>query len=250
MNENSISNEYTLETGAEIGASAGDLQIFKSENDLIPERLNISYFFARYSKWLIAGFICGCAFLMGVFVTWMAGSLRPSTSSLSTNMQTDEMPQKGFSDTITVDVHGDVAHPGVYHLSTDARVMDAVSAAGGYVHHQDSQYINEAEPLTDGQEVVVSDVTENVGRSRADSGRTSSSPAQPSSQNEPNSRIDLNTADASTLETISGIGQKRAQEIIAYREAHGPFKSVADLHHIRGFGKATISKILSYVFVS
>ena len=47
----------------------------------------------------------------------------------------------------------------------------------------------------------------------------------------------------SDLQTVSGIGQKRAQDIIAYREANGPFRSVDDLKNVSGIGEKTLEKL-------
>lgn len=55
--------------------------------------------------------------------------------------------------------------------------------------------------------------------------------------------ININTADVETLvHELSGIGQKRAQAIIAYKEQHGPFKSIDDLLNIKGIGKKILEK--------
>lgn len=55
--------------------------------------------------------------------------------------------------------------------------------------------------------------------------------------------VNLNTATAEELQTIHGIGPKKAQAIIAYRKAHGPFKSIDELDNVPGFGEKTIARI-------
>lgn len=54
--------------------------------------------------------------------------------------------------------------------------------------------------------------------------------------------ININTADKETLMSISGVGEKKAEAIIEYREKNGPFKSVDDLSNIKGIGENTIDK--------
>ncbi len=54
--------------------------------------------------------------------------------------------------------------------------------------------------------------------------------------------IDINAADAATLEQIDGIGEKKAQAIIDYRTEHGPFGSVDDITKVKGIGPATLEK--------
>ena len=61
--------------------------------------------------------------------------------------------------------------------------------------------------------------------------------------------VNLNTATEADFQTISGIGQKRAQDIIAYREANGKFKSVDDLKNVTGIGAKTLEKLKEYVTV-
>ena len=62
-------------------------------------------------------------------------------------------------------------------------------------------------------------------------------------------KVNLNTADLSELQTISGIGQKRAQDILDYREANGKFNSVDDLKNVSGVGAKTLEKLKEYVTV-
>lgn len=61
--------------------------------------------------------------------------------------------------------------------------------------------------------------------------------------------INLNTASRSDLERLPGIGQKRAEDIIAYREAHGPFRTVEDLTDVPGIGEKTLQNLLDYITV-
>lgn len=63
-------------------------------------------------------------------------------------------------------------------------------------------------------------------------------------------RIDINTADASTLQTLPGIGEKRAADIIAYREEHGPFRIVEQLTDVPGIGEGTLAGLIDYVTVT
>ncbi|WP_193440891.1 helix-hairpin-helix domain-containing protein, partial [Streptococcus suis] len=63
------------------------------------------------------------------------------------------------------------------------------------------------------------------------------------------SLVNLNTATEADLQTISGIGAKRATDIIAYREANGGFKSVDDLNNVSGIGDKTMESIRPYVTV-
>ncbi len=145
---------------------------------------------------------------------------------------------------LVVDVKGAVAKPGLYTLKADARVNDAVEAAGGLTSQADPKSINLAQKLSDEAVVYVASKDEKI------SVVTSTTASSAISQEEKNnSLVNLNTATEADLQTISGIGAKRAADIIAYREANGGFKSVDDLNNVSGIGDKTMESIRPYVTV-
>ncbi|HEM2830849.1 helix-hairpin-helix domain-containing protein [Streptococcus suis] len=145
---------------------------------------------------------------------------------------------------LVVDVKGAVAKPGLYTLEADARVNDAVEAAGGLTSQADPKSINLAQKLSDEAVVYVASKDENI------SVVASTTASSAMSQEEKNtSQVNLNTATEADLQTISGIGAKRATDIIAYREANGGFKSVDDLNNVSGIGDKTMESIRPYVTV-
>lgn len=146
---------------------------------------------------------------------------------------------------IAVDVVGAVEQPGVYWLDPAARVADVVLAAGGFAPDADSERLNKAAPIVDGQQIRVPRVGESV---------TSSGPADASSDStggsaDSDALIDLNRADAAALDTLSGIGPATAEAIIAYREANGPFKQSEDIQNVKGIGPAVYAKIAAAITV-
>ncbi|MGQ7412957.1 helix-hairpin-helix domain-containing protein [Streptococcus suis] len=145
---------------------------------------------------------------------------------------------------LVVDVKGAVVKPGLYTLEAEARVNDAVEAAGGLTSQADPKSVNLAQKLSDEAVVYVASKDENI--SVVASTTTSSA----MSQEEKNTNlVNLNTATETDLQTISGIGAKRAADIIAYREANGGFKSVDDLNNVSGIGDKTMESIRPYVTV-
>ncbi|WP_029187672.1 helix-hairpin-helix domain-containing protein [Streptococcus suis] len=145
---------------------------------------------------------------------------------------------------LVVDVKGAVAKPGLYTLEADARVNDAVEAAGGLTSQADPKSINLAQKLSDEAVVYVASKDENISVVASTTARSAMS------QDEKNtSLVNLNTATEADLQTISGIGAKRAADIIAYREANGGFKSVDDLNNVSGIGDKTMESIRPYVTV-
>ncbi|HEL1740507.1 helix-hairpin-helix domain-containing protein [Streptococcus suis] len=145
---------------------------------------------------------------------------------------------------LVVDVKGAVTEPGLYTLEADARVNDAVDAAGGLTSQADPKSINLAQKLSDEAVVYVASKDENI------SVVASTTASSAMSQEEKNTDlVNLNTATEADLQTISGIGAKRAADIIAYRETNGGFKSVDDLNNVSGIGDKTMESIRPYVTV-
>ena len=131
-----------------------------------------------------------------------------------------------------VHVCGCVKSPGVYSFVEGSRVQDAVEAAGGFTKEADTEYMNLAEPLADGEQIRIPSkeeieqglVTANVGDG------SSSSAAGGVSSAEVQGLVNLNTADHETLMTLNGIGEVKAQSIIDYRETNGAFTSIEDVN--------------------
>ncbi|HFH9837461.1 TPA: helix-hairpin-helix domain-containing protein [Streptococcus suis] len=142
-----------------------------------------------------------------------------------------------------VDVKGAVEKPGLYTLDVGARVNDAIEAAGGLTSQADPKSINLAQKLTDEAVVYVASKDENI------SVVASPTASSAMSQEEKTTKVNLNTATEADLQTISGIGAKRAADIIAYREANGGFESVDDLNNVSGIGDKTMESIRPYVTV-
>ncbi|HEL2050674.1 TPA: helix-hairpin-helix domain-containing protein [Streptococcus suis] len=145
---------------------------------------------------------------------------------------------------LVVDVKGAVAKPGIYYLDAGSRVNDAVEAAGGLTSQADPKSINLAQKLSDEAVVYVASKDEKISVVAS----TTASSAM-SSEEKNTSLVNLNTATEADLQTISGIGAKRATDIIAYREANGGFKSVDDLNNVSGIGDKTMESIRPYVTV-
>ena len=167
-----------------------------------------------------------------------------SSSSYKDEKSNNEISQADTEDQlVTVDVKGAVKKPGVYQLQSNSRVHDALEKAGGMTEEADLKSINQAQKLSDEAVVYVAKVGENAVDV------TTSAPANATSGTgqTKSALVNLNTATEADFQTISGIGQKRAQDIIAYREANGKFKSVDDLKNVSGIGAKTLEKLKEYV---
>ncbi|MEX0868742.1 MAG: ComEA family DNA-binding protein [Nitriliruptoraceae bacterium] len=134
---------------------------------------------------------------------------------------------------VTVHVAGAVAEPGLVSLAVDARVGDAIHAAGGPASDADLGQVNLARPLSDGEQVW-------VPRFGADADGSAVGG---------DGRINVNRASATELETLPGIGPTRAQQIIDHRTEHGPFVVPGDLRAVSGIGDATFQQLAELVTV-
>ena len=148
---------------------------------------------------------------------------------------------------VYVDVDGAVVSPGVYRLKEGARVSQAIDAAGGLTAEADVSGLNRASKVTDGQKIYVPTVGEQQAAavtSGADSGASPASGAGASS-----GLVNINTASAAELQTLSGIGPSMAQSIIDERTKNGAFTSVDDLMRVSGIGEKKFAKIKDCICV-
>jgi competence protein ComEA len=135
---------------------------------------------------------------------------------------------------LVVDVVGAVRRAGLQRLPQGSRIADAIARAGGATHRADLAQVNLAAPLADGEQVVVP-VRGVVRDVAAPSG---AAPAGP---------VHLSTATAEQLDALPGIGPVTAEKILAYRQQHGAFHSVAELDAIPGIGPARIDQLKGLV---
>ena len=157
---------------------------------------------------------------------------------------------------IVVDVDGAVAHPGLYKLPPDSRVQAALAAAGGLSPQADVHRINRAAKLHDGQKLYVLSQGESTPPQAASSGQgcegqacTSAEGGVAGSDPEGQGLVNINTANATQLTQLPGVGPAIAQKIIDYRTANGPFTSVDDLTKVPGIGAAKLAQIKSHARV-
>ena len=162
--------------------------------------------------------------------------LRPGSSGAVGTASASPSP----SVVVLVDVAGWVRHPGVYEFAEGSRIIDAIEAAGGARTGALLQALNLAAPLVDGTQVLVP--------REGDPGAVAPS-AGGSTAGATGGLINVNTASASELDVLPGIGEVLAQRIIDYRTEHGPFTSVDQLIDVSGIGDAVLGSIRELVTV-
>lgn len=141
--------------------------------------------------------------------------------------------------TLVVDVKGAVRRPGVYRLADGSRALDAVRRAGGLTQRADRIHVNLAARVVDGGELVV---PRRTPAGRAAVGTTGTTTDGDASAGAPLA-LDLNTATATELEQLDGVGPATAAKIVAYREQSGGFASIEQLDEVSGIGEAKLAAI-------
>lgn len=152
----------------------------------------------------------------------------------------DEEEPEEKQTVIYVDVCGQVNTPGVYELSNDSRVYEAIEKAGGVTEKAALSSLNQAEKLSDGQQIYVPS-KEEVEKGVQDKAST---PGE-----EQNGKINLNTATKEELMTLSGIGETKAEAIIRYRNEQGDFQSIEDIKKIEGIKDGIFNKVKDQIAV-
>ena len=123
-------------------------------------------------------------------------------------------------------------NPGVYEFAAGSRIYEAIEVAGGLLDSAAVSVLNQAEKMEDGQKIYVpsedevQEGQEDPGQEMADDGR-----------------VNLNLAGEEELMTLPGIGEKKAQAIISYRESHGGFQSTEELMEVEGIKTGIYEKI-------
>lgn len=145
--------------------------------------------------------------------------------------------EAGEAADIYVDISGCVKNPGVYKVEPGTRIFQVIERAGGLTDGADTESVNRAEEVADGQKIVIrhmeaSSEEESIINSDKSSGK-----------------VNINTADMSELQSVPGIGPATAQKIIEYREHNGKFKSVEDILNVSGIGDKTLENMRPYITV-
>ena len=148
---------------------------------------------------------------------------------------------------VTCDISGAVNHQGVYTLKNGARLNELIAAAGGIKGNAQLKKVNRALILKDqdkihipykGEKIKAKQVVESVSSNSSDS-VSSEVNGNNSGQTPAGNKVNINTANAQQLQQLNGIGEKKAQQIIDYRQKSGQFKSIEELKQVSGIGEKT-----------
>lgn len=157
---------------------------------------------------------------------------------------------KAESEMVFVDVCGAVNVPGVYQLPVGSRVFQAVEMAGGFREDAERYLINQADIVSDGQQIRI--FTREEARSMEIQEAVPGEASQENTGEEEarvSDQVNINRADKTVLMTIPGIGESKAEAIIAYRNIHGNFSSVEELMQVEGIKEKTYEKLKDKITV-
>ncbi|MFE7934576.1 helix-hairpin-helix domain-containing protein [Streptomyces sp. NPDC057456] len=148
---------------------------------------------------------------------------------------------------IVVDVSGKVRKPGIHRLPAGSRVVDALGAAGGVRPGTDTDGLNRARFLVDGEQVVVGGPAPQVGAAGTGAGSSAAGSTGAGMGAGPPVPVSLNTATVEQFDTLPGVGPVLARHIIDYRAQHGGFRSVDELREVNGIGERRFADLRNLV---
>ena len=208
----------------------------------------------KMKTWQLVVGVCGIV-LLGIAVFLLVTQqekedkeLLIETSSttevtVDTKNEQDQANDESKSAKIYVDISGAVKQPGVYQLSEGARLFDLLKQAGGLTEDAAIKTVNQAMIIQDQQKIIIltqaqaeSLDTESINNGHLEEKSDEKSPKDAE-------KLNINQADLTQLQQLSGIGEKKAQAIIDYRNENGSFKTIEDLAKVTGIGEKTVEKL-------
>ncbi len=162
----------------------------------------------------------------------------------SINSEVGDIEESLIEEKVSIYAHvcGAVVNPGVYEAEPGARVVDFIRLAGGLTKEAAADYINQAKSVEDGQRIYVMNISEleNLTLEQRIEGEevTRNNTKETSSV-----LININTASLEELMSLSGIGQAKANSIVAYREKNGKFQTIENLMDIPGIKEGLFQQI-------
>lgn len=159
-----------------------------------------------------------------------------------------------------MDIKGEILTPGIYSMSSSSRVIDVIEKAGGLTKNANTTVINLSKKITDEMVIIIysneevknfaktKEVEQQVQQYCVQKEETAlKNDACITENTTTSSKVSINKATLEQLQTLPGIGEAKAKDIIAYREQNGPFTTIEDLKKISGIGESVFAKIKDYI---
>ncbi len=206
------------------------------------------------SKQKMALIIVG-VFVVGIFMYYM--STKTSTYDYEAlNEVMEETEEEGETneeinknEEIVVHIMGAVENEGIVTLKEGDRIVNAIEEAGGLTEKANLTEVNLAYVLKDGQKVYIPSIDDTEEEIIITSENGEDIIVDNRIEESTSSKININTATLSELESLSGIGEATASSIIEYRETNGNFNSIEEIKNVSGIGDAKYEDIKDYICV-
>lgn len=210
--------------------------------ELLGDRREISRFLREHKEVLKKAGIVVLVIVLGLVVSMIknGGQEEANAQAEEATVSTEETAAM-----IYVDVGGEVKDPSVVELPDGSRVTDAITAAGGLTEQADLTDINRAAFVSDGEKIYIpSQVSE-----LEDDGLSAGEGGDGGTAKSSDARININTADSTQLQELTGVGPATAEKIIDYRKQNGRFQSIEDIKNVSGIGDKTYEKLKDHIKV-
>lgn len=166
-----------------------------------------------------------------------------TVDAVNTENSTDDNVSKEQENKIYVHVSGEVNNPGLIEACNGDRIIDVIEKAGGFTTEANVNKINFAYQIEDGQKIIIPNINENAQQNEDEEHVVFGAGENVVENDKYNSKININKATQTELETLSGIGPSMANKIIKYRDENGRFKTIEDLKNVPGIGEAKYNSI-------
>lgn len=210
--------------------------------EFLGDRREISRFLREHKEVLKKAGIVVLVVVLGLVVSMFknGGQEEANAQAEEATVSTEETAAM-----IYVDVGGEVKDPSVVELPDGSRVTDAITAAGGLTEQADLTDINRAAFVSDGEKIYIpSQVSE-----LEDDGLSAGEGGGGGTAKSSDGRININTADSTQLQELTGVGPATAEKIIDYRKQNGRFQSIEDIKNVSGIGDKTYEKLKDHIKV-
>ena len=236
--------------------------------DILEEK-DIKYYLKKYKTLILATIIIILIFIILIllFLNLNEKEVKNTNNILTETKETKKNTKENKLKTIKVDIKGEVLNPSVYELEEKSRVIDVINKAGGLDKEADTSYINLSKKLKD-EMVIIIYSKEEIEKYKKDQEtpnyiyiekdcecpdemndaciqkktNTKSDETKKEDDKE-DDLVSLNEATLDELQTLTGIGKSKAENIIKYREENGSFKTIEDLKNVTGIGDSIFEKI-------
>lgn len=164
--------------------------------------------------------------------------------------------KEDVQDLLKVDIKGEITNPGIYSMPISSRVIDVIEKAGGLTSNANTTVINLSKKISDEMVIIIysNDQVANFTKTKEQEKVIQAQCIKPSEESLKNDacissettspgKISINSASLEQLQTLSGIGESKARDIINYRETNGLFEKVEDIKNVPGIGEALFAKI-------